>query len=147
VLFRSEIYERDIAQVRLGQQATVQVPAYPDEVFEGAVVHVGDIVKPDTRTIGVRVEVSNAGQRLKPGMFASAVFRTGERPSVVALPAQVILDDEDGHLVFVRTPAGYWWTSAPRTTGTGRSCAVSLRETRWSSPGTTSSSRGCTQTR
>ncbi|HPW20304.1 MAG TPA: efflux RND transporter periplasmic adaptor subunit [Vicinamibacterales bacterium] len=103
----AEIYERDIAQVRLGQQATVQVPAYPDEVFEGAVVHVGDIVKPDTRTIGVRVEVSNAGQRLKPGMFASAVFRTGERPSVVALPAQVILDDEDGHLVFVRTPAGY----------------------------------------
>lgn len=103
----AEIYERDIAQVRLGQQAAVRVPAYPDEVFEGTVVHVGDVVRPETRTIAVRVEVSNAGQRLKPGMFANVIFQTGERPSVVALPAQVILEDEDGHLVFVRTPAGY----------------------------------------
>jgi cobalt-zinc-cadmium efflux system membrane fusion protein len=103
----AEIYERDIAQVRLGQRAAVRVPAYPDEVFEGAVVYIGDMVKPETRTIAVRTEVPNTAQRLKPGMFANVVFQTGERPSVVSLPAQAILEDAEGHLVFVRTTAGF----------------------------------------
>ncbi len=103
----AEIYERDIAQVKLGQQAAVRVPAYPDEIFEGAVVYIGDVVNPETRTIAVRTEVPNTAQRLKPGMFANVVFQTGERPSVVALPAQAILEDADGHLVFVRTTAGF----------------------------------------
>ncbi len=103
----AEIYERDIAQVRLGQKAAVRVPAYPDEVFEGTVNYIGDVVRPETRTIAVRSEVPNRDQRLKPGMFANVVFQIGERPSVVALPAQAILDDTDGHLVFVRTAAGF----------------------------------------
>jgi cobalt-zinc-cadmium efflux system membrane fusion protein len=103
----AEIYERDIALVQLGQKAAVRVPAYPDEVFEGTVNYVGDIVRPDTRTIAVRTEVPNSHQRLKPGMFANVTFQIGERPSVVALPVHAILDDADGHLVFVRTAAGY----------------------------------------
>ena len=65
------------------------------------------MVNPETRTIAVRTEVPNTAQRLKPGMFANVVFQTGERPSVVALPAQAILEDADGHLVFVRTTAGF----------------------------------------
>lgn len=101
------IFERDIARVRLGQKVAVRVPAYPDEVFEGTVTYVGDVVRPETRTIAVRTEVPNRHQRLKPGMFASVVFQTSERASVVALPSQAILDDDGGHLVFVRTPAGY----------------------------------------
>ncbi|MFO7694717.1 MAG: efflux RND transporter periplasmic adaptor subunit [Vicinamibacterales bacterium] len=103
----AEIYERDIAQVRLGQTAAIRVPAYPDEVFEGTVNYIGDVVRPETRTIAVRTEVPNRDQRLKPGMFANVVFQIGERPSVVALPAHAILDDTDGHLVFVRTAAGF----------------------------------------
>lgn len=103
----AEVYERDIAQVQLGQKAGVRVPAYPNEVFEGTVNYVGDVVRPETRTIAVRTEVPNRHQRLKPGMFANVTFQIGERSSVVALPAEAILEDTDGHLVFVRTAAGY----------------------------------------
>lgn len=103
----AEIYERDIARVQLGQKVAVRVPAYPDEVFEGTINYVGDVVRTDTRTIAVRTEVPNRQQRLKPGMFANVTFQIGERPSVVSLPAEAILEDTDGHLVFVRTAAGY----------------------------------------
>jgi cobalt-zinc-cadmium efflux system membrane fusion protein len=103
----AEIYERDIARLQLGQSVAVRVPAYPDEVFKGTVNYVGDIVRPETRTIAVRTEVQNSHQRLKPGMFANVTFQIGERPAVVALPAHAILGDTDGHLVFVRTAAGY----------------------------------------
>jgi cobalt-zinc-cadmium efflux system membrane fusion protein len=102
-----EIFERDVAQVRLGQRVAVRVPAFPGEIFEGTVTYVGDAVKRETRTIAVRTEVPNPDQRLKPGMFANLVFLLGERPSVVAVPAQAILDDTEGPLVFVRTAAGY----------------------------------------
>lgn len=103
----ADVYERDIAQVQLGQKVAVVVPAYPHEAFEGTVSYVGDVVRPATRTIAVRTEVPNRGQRLKPGMFANVTFEIGERPSVVALPEPAILDDPNGHLVFVRTAAGY----------------------------------------
>jgi multidrug efflux pump subunit AcrA (membrane-fusion protein) len=101
-----EIFERDIARVRLGQNVAVRVPAFPEELFEGTVTYVGDAVKRETRTIAVRTEVPNPDQRLKRGMFANLVFRLGKRPLVVAVPAQAILDDTDGPMVFVRTAAG-----------------------------------------
>jgi cobalt-zinc-cadmium efflux system membrane fusion protein len=103
----AEIFERDIAQVALGQRVAVEVPAYPGEVFEGTIGYIGDVVKPETRTIAVRTEVPNPHQRLKPGMFANVVFQIRERTGVLALPATAILDDHDAHLVFVRTAAGY----------------------------------------
>ncbi len=103
----ADIYERDIAQIALGQPVAVEVPAYPGEVFEGTIGYIGDVVKPDTRTIAVRTEVPNPRQRLKPGMFANVVFRIRERADVLALPASAILEDGDAHLVFVRTASGY----------------------------------------
>ena len=101
------VYERDIALIRLGQRATVQVPAYAGQTFEGTITYIGDMVQPDTRTIAVRTEVHNQDQRLKPGMFADVIFQIDQRRSVLALPEEAILDDQDGHLVFVRTAGGY----------------------------------------
>ena len=36
--------EKDIAKVKIGQAVGITVPAYPDEVFQGKVSYVGDIV-------------------------------------------------------------------------------------------------------
>ncbi len=127
----AEIFERDIARVRLGQKASIRVPAYPDEVFEGTVSYVGDVVRPETKTIAVRTEVPNPDQRLKPGMFANVVFQTSERASVLALPATAILDDDGRHLVFVRTPSGY----EPRDVEVGESDNGRREVVRGLSPG------------
>ena len=98
----AEIYERDIAKMRIDQNVDVSVPAYPDEKFPGKICYIGDILKEETRTITVRTEVENRGNKLKPGMFADIRIFLNHQTQALVLPQEAILDDQDDKLVFVK---------------------------------------------
>jgi cobalt-zinc-cadmium efflux system membrane fusion protein len=98
----AEVYERDIARVRVGQEVEVTVPAYPEETFPGKITYISDVLDPETRTITVRTEVDNAGLRLKPGMFADLDIKLNENGTALAVPAEAVLDDQGRNLVFIR---------------------------------------------
>ncbi len=98
----ADIYERDIARVRLGQRVDVPVPAYPDLVFKGMLKHVGDVLKEETRTVTVRTEVENEGRRLKPGMFATLDIVLEENSRALTVPVAAVLDDGLEEIVFIR---------------------------------------------
>lgn len=68
-----DAYESDLSWIRYGQKATFTTEAYPGEVFEGWISFISPTLDPRTRTVKVRVSVSNADQRLKPEMFVRAV--------------------------------------------------------------------------
>ncbi len=67
----AQICEKDIAKAKIGQESEVTVPAYPDEVFRGKIIYVGDVVAEETCTFTVRAEVPNNDLRLNPGMSAN----------------------------------------------------------------------------
>lgn len=98
----ADIFEKDIAKVRIGQEVEITVQAYPEKVFSGRVSYVGDVLKEETRTITVRTEVINQGLLLKPGMFANIKIYLDEEKSVVAIPEESVLDDQGEKFVFVR---------------------------------------------
>ncbi|MFC1661379.1 efflux RND transporter periplasmic adaptor subunit [Gemmatimonadota bacterium] len=98
----AEIYERDIARVRTGQEVEVTVPAYPDDTFRGTLSYIADIVRPETRTITVRTEVTNTDLKLKPGMFADLTINLNENGHAVTVPAEAVLDDHGIPFLFVR---------------------------------------------
>jgi len=104
----AEVYERDLAKLRPGQDVAVTVPAYPGETFVGRICYIGDVVKPETRTITVRTEIDNRRERLKDGMYADVRFFLQDETKVLALPERAILDDQGAKLVFVKTTEGYW---------------------------------------
>ena len=64
-------------QVRPGKPVEARTPALPGEVFKGKVSAILPEVNPATRTLKARIEVANAGGRLKPGMFATRRFHAG----------------------------------------------------------------------
>lgn len=97
-----EIYEKDIAQIRMGQSVEARVPAYPDEVFVGRIQYISDFFKEDTRTITVFMEIANTDYKLKPGMFADITIHLNHHDSVLALPRSAVLDDGPLKLVFVK---------------------------------------------
>jgi len=65
----AEVKERDIAAVKLAQDATFTTLAYPEEKFHGKVVRISDEVEPGPRTLEVRIAVDNADGRLDPGLM------------------------------------------------------------------------------
>jgi cobalt-zinc-cadmium efflux system membrane fusion protein len=103
----AEVFERDIAKIRIGQDVQITVPAYPAEAFRARLGYIGDILNPETRTITVRTEVKNTGFKLKPGMFADVTIFLNEAQEVLAVPVEAILDDRNEKLAFVKTDGQY----------------------------------------
>src|SRR6266852_3906746 len=56
-----DVYENDLATVRLGDNAEITLNAYPDRMFRGKVSNIGAILDPNLRTAKVRIEVPNPG--------------------------------------------------------------------------------------
>lgn len=97
----AEIKESDIAAVKVGQEASFTVLAYPDETFHGKVVRIANKVEEPSRTVETRIEVNNADGRLKPGMFADVEIVTTVEKDVLAIPDKALQSLEDGQIVFV----------------------------------------------
>lgn len=97
----AEIKERDIGAVKVGQDTVFTVLAYPGEQFRGKVVRVGNRVEEASRTLEVRIEVSNTDGRLKPGMFADVEIVTTVQENVLLIPDAAMQTDGDSQIVFV----------------------------------------------
>lgn len=97
-----DIFERDLARVRVGQSVLVSVTAYGERTFPGQIVYVGDVLDPARRTVRARVEIQNQGGSLKPGMFATASIQVGVGGAVVVVvPQDAVQEVEGKHVVFV----------------------------------------------
>ena len=119
VWLNAAVPESMSGQVRVGQAARAELAAFPGETFTGRVTAILPTTQPDSRTLTVRIELSNRGGRMRPGMFATvhigggahpalfvpseAVIRTGKRAIVMVAgaggrfqPVEVQLGREDG---------------------------------------------------
>ncbi len=103
----AEVYEKDVAKVRIGQDVEISVPAYPGESFMGKIRFISDVLKEETRTITVRTEVENKEYKLKPGMFADIKIYLNHQTSVLVVPEEAILDEKDEKLVFLKKVGKY----------------------------------------
>ncbi len=97
----AEVKERDIAAVKLDQDAAFTTLAFPDEKFHGKVVLIGNQVEAGSRTIEVRIAVDNADGRLKPGMFADVEITTTILDNVLLIPDGALQTDGEEQIVFV----------------------------------------------
>ena len=95
-----DIYEKDIAGIKPGQQVVVTSGAYPGETFNGQVTFINPILDDATRTVKVRVEMANPGGKLKPNMFVNAMIQIPLGDSLL-IPESSILDTGSRQIVFV----------------------------------------------
>jgi len=98
-----DVYENDMATVRLGDTADIVLNAYPDRKFRGKVSNIGSILDPNIRTAKVRIEVDNPGI-MRLGMFVRATFRGQSTVMHTIVPASAILHVHDRDFVYVPAP-------------------------------------------
>ena len=105
VWITGDIYEDDLARVRVGQQLSAVTTAFPDEVFHGVIDRISPNIDPATHTLQIRCAVKNPGARLKPQMLAkvSIVTRPGE---ALAIPQDALVFDIDNYYAFVEISPG-----------------------------------------
>jgi len=103
----ADVYEYEIPFVKPGQQATVTLSYYPGQEFKGRVTYIYPYLTPDTRTIKVRIEFPNPGEKLKPEMYVNVELRAGAGKQLT-VPEDAVLDSGSEQLVFVARQGGYF---------------------------------------
>lgn len=102
----ADVFEQDIGQLKSGTQASVSISAYPDKRFQGTVSYVYPTLNAETRTIPVRVELTNPQGLLKPAMFAQVELEVGSKAPVLTVPTSAVIDSGTRALVLVQRAEG-----------------------------------------
>lgn len=102
----ADVFEQDIGLVKTGAKAKVKINAYPDKEFAGTVTYVYPTLKPETRTVPVRVELANPGLLLKPAMFAQVEVSVSAKTKVVTVPLSAVIDSGTRQIVLISLGEG-----------------------------------------
>jgi Cu(I)/Ag(I) efflux system membrane fusion protein len=87
----AEVFERQAAWVKPGQNAVVELDYLPAEMLHGEVDYVYPELDPKTRTLKVRLRFDNAAQTLKPNMFARVTIQGDSIGEVVHVPREALI--------------------------------------------------------
>lgn len=101
VWVKADIYEADLPQVRVGQAVEVTAESLPSSKLPGRVGFLEPMVNAQTRTTAARIQVSNPGMRLRPGMFVQARFAMATGNNALAVPRSAVVDTGEHKLVYV----------------------------------------------
>jgi membrane fusion protein, copper/silver efflux system len=115
----AEVAEADIGDIKVGTRATVTLRSFPTEPHEGVVTFVyPELMKPETRTVSVRIELPNSDGQVKPGMYADVVFHAdAEGAPVAAVSDSAVIDSGTKQVVLVSKGEGRF---EPRAVKLGR---------------------------
>lgn len=96
-----DIPEKYLPQISVGQDASINVDAYPEIKFAGKVSKISPVIDLATRTAPIEIVILNAKHRLKPGMFARVRLVTEEHKNVVAVLKEAFVGREPNLYLFV----------------------------------------------
>ncbi len=84
------VSETEFTKVKVGMPINITLDVFGDEIFKGRVSLIYPTIDPMTRTFGVEVEIPNANNRIRPGMFARATIDFGAKSRVIVSDRAVI---------------------------------------------------------
>lgn len=100
------MYESDIASVKLGDAVQITTLAYPDKVFTGKIDKLFDVLDPDNKVMRARVMISNPDNMLKPGMFTNVKIQAKSGMNLPAIKTDaIVFDNNKNYVVVVDGPA------------------------------------------
>lgn len=98
-----DAYEQDLSRVRIGQTVDIVADAFTGETFKASVRFIDPMLNPETRTVAVRAELGNPGNKLKPDMLVRARLKQGgNRNQVLTIPATSVLWTGTRSVVYIK---------------------------------------------
>ena len=100
-----DAYESDIPWIKNGDKIKFKVKSIPSMEFESTVTFIDPVLNPKTRVAGVRTELSNPQELLKPQMLASGLLKSmlPGSDNQLMVPKSAVLWTGKKAVVYVRT--------------------------------------------
>ncbi|SFS48631.1 efflux RND transporter periplasmic adaptor subunit [Lutibacter maritimus] len=103
VLF--DVYESDMAWVKVGDKVSYTVQSIPGKTFEGTISFIDPIINAQTRVATARVEVKNDKNNLKPEMFVTGILKNNlstNNSKELIIPKSAILWTGERSVIYVK---------------------------------------------
>jgi RND family efflux transporter MFP subunit len=114
----ASVRQDQLGGLRVGQPAYVTVAGVTGQRFQGRIANLGQTLDPQTRTMQVRIALSNAHTELRPEMLATAEIPSGEAKLTVTVPSDAIQQMDGQDVVFVQTAPDKFAVRAVQTAET-----------------------------
>ena len=101
IFFDFFVPQQQLSAIKVGQNISVSVDAYPGATFTGKVTTIDPKVDNATRNIAVRATLPNPQRKLLPGMYATAQISTGTPQRFITVPQTSIIFNPYGNMVFL----------------------------------------------
>jgi membrane fusion protein, heavy metal efflux system len=96
------VYERDLAHVRVGSLVSLTTTALPGRQWDGRISYIDPQVAPETRTLQVRIEAPNRDEQLRPGMYVDvAIAGTNTQHTALIVSRSTIQTVDDRQFVYL----------------------------------------------
>ena len=104
VLF--DAYESDLPFLKKGDKVEFAIQALPGSAYSGTIMFIDPVIDPVNRVAKVRLEMSNPGGKLKPGMFATGIVKSNldEFKDKLVIPRSAVLWTGKRSIVYVKQP-------------------------------------------
>jgi cobalt-zinc-cadmium efflux system membrane fusion protein len=96
----AEAPQQQAASVHVGQPIEMKVSTFGDRRFVGRVVHIGEALNPETRTVQVRCLINNPRGALRPEMYATINIASDKGQEVLAVPGEAVSELQGERVVF-----------------------------------------------
>jgi len=97
----ANVNESDISKIQVGDEASIQTIAYPNENFKGKIDRIFNAIDPETKAMKAIVKIKNSDLKLKPEMNATINLSLYEEKQMVAIPNSAVIFDKSKYWVMV----------------------------------------------
>jgi membrane fusion protein, multidrug efflux system len=107
--------EADAGGIALRSSVVFSVPAYPGQTFRGTIARVPRSLDQKTRTMAVEADVTNAGGKLAPGMYAEVMWPVRQAgPSLLVPPTAIATTTERTFVIRAAADGRAEWVNVRR---------------------------------
>lgn len=97
----ANVNESDIGKIKVGMSAQITTISYPDEILEGQVDKIFNVVDVESKAMKARIKLKNKDYLLKPEMFATVNLRSVTEKKLLAIPSSSIIFDKNKYFVML----------------------------------------------
>ncbi len=115
LIVNTQVDETDLAQIKMNQDATITLDAYPNQPIDGVVRRISyqSTLVNNVTTYEVDVWPAKIPDFMRSGMTANVVFNVSEKDDILLIPSEAIQQTPDGQSYVLK--AGASQGSKPQT--------------------------------
>ncbi|MCD6347769.1 MAG: efflux RND transporter periplasmic adaptor subunit [Bacteroidales bacterium] len=100
----TELSESYMSSVAEGDTVWVSFPNLPDFEKIATINQIGKVINPASRTFGIRINMENEAEKIKPNMLATLKIRDYKVSNALLIPTVYIRQDMEGSFLYVARP-------------------------------------------